>query len=388
VAREEPRLKSRFLPRFLLLAGSLAFTLACVELVGLSGLADYRMLFGSRHGYAWISAGNRFDPELLSVREPHLRIHGRRDRGNIAASLCLPPSGPGYRHDLEYDHNGFRNPTDLSRAEIAVVGDSYVEGVENAQERILTTLLAESSGMTVANLGHSGYGPQQELVVLERYALPLQPRVILWAFFAGNDLKDMERYDEIVTTLDRLPKRASLVERTFAYNAVLRVKPWFERCVPSREDEARDALVQTTSGAVRIYFLDETAPLDAAALRTLERFRAILDAAWKASARAGARLVLVVVPEKLRVYHGLLEQSDWTPNDLPVRLEALGREVSPEIGFLDLTPALAAAAARGELVYFADDSHWTDAGHRVAAAAIHDHLGLPTRRPGPGSPGR
>ncbi len=367
--------------RFLLVAASLAVTLVLVEAAGLARLVDYRMIFGSRHPHAWISAGNRFDPELLSVRRPHLQLRGRRDRGNLAESWCLPPSGAGYQHELAYDRNGFRNPTDLTRAEIAVVGDSYVEAVESRQERTLTALLAEATGLRVANLGRAGYGPQQELVVLQRYALALEPEVVLWVFYAGNDLKDMDRYEEIMAGLDRLPKRASLVERTFSYNALLRLFSWFERCEPSDEARRRSGLFRARSGeAVRMYFGEEVRPLDAADLGAVERFREILAAAWRESAGRGARLVLVVVPEKFRVHHGLLEfpeRSDcahWVPDDLPARLEALGREVSPEIGFLDLTPALAAEAARGEIVYFPDDTHWTDAGHRVAARAIDGYL--------------
>jgi hypothetical protein len=56
--------------------------------------------------------------------------------------------------------------------------------------------------------------------------------------------------------------------------------------------------------------------------------------------------------------------------------------VSPEIGFVDLTPALSAAAARGEMVFFPDDSHWTVAGNRVVA----DVLAEVVRAPGGAAP--
>ena len=39
------------------------------------------------------------------------------------------------------------------------------------------------SAASVANLGISGYGPEQELVVLKRYALDLQPKTIVWVFW-------------------------------------------------------------------------------------------------------------------------------------------------------------------------------------------------------------
>jgi lysophospholipase L1-like esterase len=40
------------------------------------------------------------------------------------------------------------------------------------------------------------------------------------------------------------------------------------------------------------------------------------------------------------------------------------------VGFVDLTPALTAAASRGELVYFPDDTHWSAAGNAVVAQAL------------------
>jgi lysophospholipase L1-like esterase len=70
-------------------------------------------------------------------------------------------------------------------------------------------------------------------------------------------------------------------------------------------------------------------------------------------------------------------------DDLPARLRARVAAISPEIGFLDLTPALAAEAARGQLVYFADDTHWSAEGHRAAGRAIADDV---ARRGGLGSP--
>ena len=89
---------------------------------------------------------------------------------------------------VRYDRNGFRNSVDLQQADIVVIGDSYIEGYMTPESKLATTLLGQLQGKTVANLGHSGYGPQQELVVLKRYGLPLHPHTVIWAFFEGNDL--------------------------------------------------------------------------------------------------------------------------------------------------------------------------------------------------------
>lgn len=48
--------------------------------------------------------------------------------------------------------------------------------------------------------------------------------------------------------------------------------------------------------------------------------------------------------------------------------------ISPEIGYLDLTPYLTDAAQKGVLPYNTDDSHWSPAGQKIAAEVINDYL--------------
>jgi hypothetical protein len=70
----------------------------------------------------------------------------------------------------------------LDRADIVVIGESYIEAPMIRDNALSTTVLAGLQGRKVANLGNSGYGPQQELAVLKRFGLPLRPKVVVWAF--------------------------------------------------------------------------------------------------------------------------------------------------------------------------------------------------------------
>jgi PAS domain S-box-containing protein len=45
-------------------------------------------------------------------------------------------------------------------------------------------------------------------------------------------------------------------------------------------------------------------------------------------------------------------------------------EISPDIGYLDLTSALTSAARKNSLVFLSDDTHWSIEGHRVVAEAL------------------
>ena len=112
--------------------------------------------------------------------------------GNLARLGAIPVT---YNVDVAYHRNGFRNDEDLTRADIVAIGDSFVEGAETPRSLTVVGELGRRLGVTVANLGQSGYGPQQELVVLRRYGLPLAPKNVVWFLFGGNDLSDVSAYE-------------------------------------------------------------------------------------------------------------------------------------------------------------------------------------------------
>ena len=87
---------------------------------------DYRKVFAISTGSLWDQPGHQPDPELLAKPEPHYSVKMLFSRGNIGNSLCLP-ARPAEPFEVRYDQNGFRNDKDLASAEIAVIGDSYIE---------------------------------------------------------------------------------------------------------------------------------------------------------------------------------------------------------------------------------------------------------------------
>ena len=83
----------------------------------------------------------------------------------------------------------------------------------------MTATLARLLGCKVANLGQSAYGPQQELAVLKRFGTSLRPRLCIWTFYGGNDLDDVERYEQL--RQDRVSTAVrSTPERLFGRNAL------------------------------------------------------------------------------------------------------------------------------------------------------------------------
>jgi lysophospholipase L1-like esterase len=109
--------------------------------------------------------------------------------------------------------------------------------------------------------------------------------------------------------------------------------------------------------------------------KTLEQVQLVLRRARRDANQAGAHFLLAFVPTKLRVLRGLMtipSNSDLVSrrplDDLPEQLGVWARQ--HDIPYLDLTPTLISAAQSGELVYLADDGHWSASGHRVVAERV------------------
>jgi hypothetical protein len=354
------------------------FFLSLVEFAAFVHVIDFREFIGNN--FAWWPKYNRLDPELIHIRRPYVHFRGETDGGRAAYVLRIPPSDlTHYQWDVKCDARGFRNPTDLQTADIAVIGDSFVEGVTVPQAQLTTSLLARLQGKVVANLAQGAYGPQQELIVVKRYALPLHPRLIVWMFSAGSDLDDVVYYDRAMNHPPNLWR--AYLERSLLHIIYLRL---FH---PPRHPPGitHMGVFQAPNGkTVNIYFMDPAKPLTPQNLAAIDRTARIVAEANELASAQGARTLFVFAPEKFRVFYNLCRYPpdsvcrNWVPNDMPARLEKAVRSIAPDIGYLDLTPYLVEAAKKGTVPYYPDDDHWSPEGHKIAAEAINDYL-LSTR---------
>ncbi len=367
--------------QFLLTTASFGLIVIVGEVTAWSGLIDYRVAFHTPNLEPWGRPTVRLDPELLHITLPHTRVPlSGPALGDIAISQCLPQTTNARRdYEIVYDRNGFRNTRDRDVVDIAVIGDSFLEVGRDSE--LLPALLERFLRVPVANLGQSLYGPQQELVVLRRYAVLLRPKVVVWAFFEDNDLKDVHRYNKSRQQWAAISRRLqSPWVRSFTWNAFLAVHRLGDRCEPTRQSIKRSGLLPTAGGEARMYFGSPARPLSRRDLDALEQVRLVFQEAHELSRVHRFSLMVLFIPGKFRVYHDLIrcepesECADWVIHDLPQRLGRMLTEVSPATGYLDLTPWLAAEARKGVLVYPLDDTHWSLEGTQVAAAAVSESL--------------
>ncbi len=115
--------------------------------------------------------------------------------GGVANSTIVLCNEIGKWVFYESDEHGFRNPRgiyDAEQVQVAGLGDSFAQGYcAESDETILGRIRLEFPN--TLNFGMGGSGPLLELATLREYVAPLEPETVLWFYYEGNDLYNMDR---------------------------------------------------------------------------------------------------------------------------------------------------------------------------------------------------
>ena len=107
----------------------------------------------------------------------------------------------GYYALYESDRYGFNNPDeewDKTSIEYLLIGDSFIHGSCVNRPDDISSIIRNFSKKSVINLGFQGVGPLIEYALLKEY-FPKNVKKILWFYYEGNDLIDLNR--ELKSTL-------------------------------------------------------------------------------------------------------------------------------------------------------------------------------------------
>lgn len=304
---------------------------------------------------------------------------------------------PEYVTWLRFNSLGMRGPEPSAAPRVLMLGDSFLEAKEVAEERSMTGLLRQRAGVEGRpidwlNSGVFDWGTAQQLLYFRNEAEALQPRLVLLFVYVGNDIAD--HFPRSGRELRELDRPAATVDS----GGNLTLLPW-SKAPLSTEDRVRRA-VGERSMAAQVCFtgvLDRLrAPTRSA--RPVEprlfelsthRESAGVQHAWRVmdtmlgtlaaeSSARGQRFGVVIIPGRWSVHpeewtailadRGQPNDDRWTP-DRPVRRLAQ-LAANRGIPALNLLPAMRARAVEGERLYFHRDIHWNEAGHRVASDEV------------------
>jgi hypothetical protein len=331
---------------------------------------------------------------------------------------------PSHRVHFLTDENGFRNDPPLAAAyDVVVLGDSYTVGSEVQEPWPL--LLAHQTHLNILNLAMFGFGPQAEAAALRLYGLPMSPRLVILAYFEGNDLRDAAVYERAraagvgldeqlrsETSWDR-----SLVVLTWGRLAAVQLvrRLGFDAPASNNRPPAVPVYpldVSLNGQPLSLSFLDGyvamLAPSHAeiAASQNYALATTALLQAREMAANDGARFILVYVPSKAHVYLPLLTPAEIEPVTTTsgrvvldsagfltvapdgrgvdgatflAHVDAQARTVEAwatanEVEFINLTPRFQAEARQGHELYQPLGTHFNEQGHQLTAAVVADYL--------------
>lgn len=87
----------------------------------------------------------------------------------------------------DHDRNGFRNPEVPSKVDIVALGDSQTYGTNYKSSESWPRQLETMTRKSVYSMSLGGYAPVHSLIMWED-AVALKPKIIIEAFYAGNDV--------------------------------------------------------------------------------------------------------------------------------------------------------------------------------------------------------
>ena len=304
------------------------------------------------------------------------------------------------------DAHGFRNsPPEKATYDIVALGDSFTRASGTAFP--WPQKLAERTGSDVFNLGDVGFGPQEELKVLQQYGLEKHPELVILAYFEGNDLYDAASYEQA---------NPFILFRFGRYVLNQSLEAWNEK--ESSETQARvisnyqyPIMVTIDKKNFEINFFSyylSWLTVNHEAIESSQNYRLVREAILQirdSSETAEAGFLLVYVPSKEHVYLPYLKDSETLSRiftDVPTIkpdnagfLQFSSERATPgltrqhmddqanllaefaaenHILFLDLTKKFQDEAGEGAELYYPFDTHWNQAGHDLAADTISEYL--------------
>lgn len=312
------------------------------------------------------------------------------------------------RVTIPADARGLPNPRALERARTVLVGDSFVVSASYRGPGGLIERLESAGAGPVYSLGVSGIGPLREAWLLREVGFALEPRLVLWCWFGGNDLADAK------VVLDRRASGLRVQSELAGYRppprwrslALLR---WFLTEPPLVEPRhpALPALtLEPGAGAAPepVWFLPShlgrlaLPRADWEGHLAWDAARATLLAVRRETEERGARFVLLYLPSKAQVLvprvrdepellrahlsYGLAQP--FPAGDARGRLlhnrdaqEALVADLcrAEGIEFLSATPVLEALLEAGTSGFLVTDTHWCHPGVAAVADALVRFLG-------------
>jgi hypothetical protein len=278
------------------------------------------------------------------------------------------------------DPYGFRNSAaawSRERVDLIALGDSFTHGYCVPNDDNFFELIHQQFPAAL-NLGIAGDGPLLMLAKLKEYASRFRPRHVLWFYYEGNDLVDLQRERKSALLRQYLTDKFTqpgLVHQEEIDRAMIgeipRLRALEEERRKRREDNRAWGNVVTFASLSHLrQAVGLVGGIDADGAKdadftgeNLSVFREVLRQASTEVRAWGGTLVFVYLPEWARFSN--YESLGKARRDDVLRIvQTLG------IPLIDLVPAFNAYGDSVSLFPFRRQGHYTERGHRLVAQEV------------------
>lgn len=152
--------------------------------------------------------GDSFANKVLTKYQPFLTGIYQRDH-DLKMNFMKPgfqvinySGGRKWLHQT--DNHGFRNPITRKKADILLLGDSFIYGHGVNHNQTVGYFLEQYTDYSVINMARQGDCVWQQAYLLNQYGLKFKPKYVLYFFFT-NDILDLTTYlskDEMKKFID------------------------------------------------------------------------------------------------------------------------------------------------------------------------------------------
>jgi hypothetical protein len=344
-----------------------------------------------------------------------------KEGGLVSQDGRWPPTGEKkITFTVVHDANGFSNAEVPKSADWVVVGDSFALELCSPDGKQWLTALREQVKGGLYDIAVNGWGPDCEWPALQEYGFPLKPRVVVWAFYEGNDLMDIafwrafkafqqqtgQGWAEYITKESNVPPPRFPYNRPFV-RLLLHIAELLNPPAPSAP-AGSGPIMLTVGGRSLPQAFHPFAFMQMVMEREYLQQWFNWQAAYAEMSRAvemckarGIAFVLLYFPDKARIFLPLIEEqidrekfyasiasslpagwcdsatqyferADANAPNVCNMMKALCEEKG--VLFIDTTDSLRNAVRSGVSPYWAYDTHFSFDGHKVVTGIVLEEL--------------
>lgn len=256
-----------------------------------------------------------------------------------------------------------RDDTVVGQPYAVAIGDSFTFCAEIKIEDCWVSLLEEKVSGDVVNMGGPGQFSLTEEKILEKYGLPMRPKVVIWEFLT-NDMSEAAYFQNNNTEPPFYGIRKFLNGRSNVYLLL-------KRMINSVSHDARPPIRFKINGMENT-FNDLDAALNTNNFCNTQVSEEIKDSILRSkqkSEETGAKFFLVMIPMEEEVYIDEYNQHLGTDYDLscPIR-EVKEFADKNQIDYIDMTPVL--KENKSKWPYLLNGGHLSPEGNRILSDSI------------------